>query len=145
MKPLLLVLFVLFGNSCNQEDNTSPTENPITEAVKNENGGTPPPTDQLLGPNEVLLKISILETTDQSKEICGLSKEFIFHVEVVEVIKTGGSVNKKFSKNEKMDVAFLFEPESLNANMTLEVKAKEGLCPDTSNSYFTIIEHRILE
>ncbi len=137
MKPILLVLFIILGNSCNQEESVSPVQNQNQETVIDQG--------QLLGPNEIMLKINVLESSGQSKEICGLTKDFVFHVEVLEVIKIGSSVNHKFSINEKMDVSFLFEPQNLSADITLEVKAREGLCPDTSNTYFTIIEHRILE
>ncbi len=137
MKPLMLILLVLFGNSCSQEDSVALAEN--------QNEDTMIDQAQLLGPNEIMLQINILDSSNQSKEICGLSKDFVFHVEVVEVSKIGSSVNHKFSLNEKMDVSFLFEPQNLSAGMKLDVKAREGLCPDTSNSYFTIIEHQILE
>ncbi|NAY91837.1 hypothetical protein GTQ34_07905 [Muricauda sp. JGD-17] len=142
MKPLILLLFILFGNSCSQEENSSPME---TNSSRNSNEETLIEQGQLLGPNEALLKINILEASNQNKEICGLSKEYVFRIEVIEVLKIGGSVNHKLSKSEKMDVSFLFEPKDLLVNTVLEVKAREGLCPDTSSSYFTIIEHRILE
>ncbi len=138
MKPLILILLIVFGNSCSQEESIAAVENQNNEDTMIDQ-------TQLLGPNEIVLQINILESSDQSKEICGLSKDFVFHIEVIEVIKIGSSVNHKFFSNEKMDVSFLFQPEALSTGMTLEVKAREGLCPDTSNSYFTIIEHRILE
>ncbi|WP_181899463.1 hypothetical protein [Flagellimonas nanhaiensis] len=139
-----MLLFLILTHSCSDSDQIAITES-VQEETKGDENQEIIVDQQLLGPNEIVLRIKILGSASQGKEICGLSKEHVFHVEVIEVVESGGSVSQKISKNHQMDVAFLFQPEQFEADISLEVKAKEGLCPDASSTYFTIIEHKILE
>ncbi|MDC6365293.1 MULTISPECIES: hypothetical protein [Flavobacteriaceae] len=145
MKAVFVFVLFILSTACSEPENSSSTEGLLEESVQNENDETVIDQQQMLGPNEIMLKIKVLGSSTQDKEICGLSKEHVFHVEVTEILQSGSSINQKLTKEQQMDVAFLFDPEVLETGTSLEVKAKEGLCPDTSTSYFTIIEHKILE
>ena len=144
MKPFIMLLFLVLTHSCSESDQLATVES-VQEGTKGDENQEIIVDQQQLGPNEIVLKIKILGSASPDKEICGLSKEHIFHVEVIEVVESGGSVSQKISKRHQMDVTFLFEPQEFEADTSLEVKAREGLCPDASSTYFTIIEHKILE
>lgn len=143
MKPLILLVFFLLGNSCNEADQISSTETSQNEeASPNENIGL---DQQLLGPNEIIFKIKVLGTSQDNKSICGATKPNIYQMEVMEVMELGSSLNQKISKQQQMSVTFLFDPGQLENDMILEAKAKESLCPDASTTYFTVIGHKIIE
>ncbi len=142
MKPLILILLLFLGNSCNQSNDE------LLETSQNEdasqNDGLPI-DQQLLGPNEVMFKIKIVEAFTGDKEICGDSKAHVFDVEIMEIMESGSSLLQKLSTEQRLEVSFLFEPEALQKDKILEAKARESLCQDTSTSYFTILAHKILE
>ena len=144
MKLLIMLLFLVLTHSCSESDQLLATES-AQEETKGDETQEIIVDQQQLGPNEIVLQIKILGSASQDKEICGLSKEHVFQVEVIEVVEFGSSVTQKISKRHQMDVTFLFEPQKFEADTSLEVKAREGLCPDASSTYFTIIEHKILE
>lgn len=137
MKPFILLALFLLSNSCDQKEDITLLENNQNEETILE--------QQLLGPNEIMLQIKILGTTETNKEICGSQKEHIFAVEVVDILESGSSITNKPSKEQKLDVVFLFDPGQLKNGITLEAKAKESLCSDATITYFTVIGHKILE
>lgn len=137
MKPFILLALFLLSNSCGQKEDIGLLEsNQNEEAILEQ---------QLLGPNEIMLQIKILGTTETSKEICGSQKEHILAVEVIEILESGSSITNKLSKEQKLDVVFLFDPGQIETGVTIEAKAKESLCSDATITYFTIIGHKILE
>ncbi|WP_298923844.1 hypothetical protein [uncultured Allomuricauda sp.] len=137
MKPFILLALFLLSNSCDQKEDIGLLEsNQNEEAILEQ---------QLLGPNEIMLQIKILGTTETSKEICGSQKEHILAVEVIEILESGSSITNKLSKEQKLDVVFLFDPGQIETGVTIEAKAKESLCSDATITYFTIIGHKILE
>lgn len=137
MKPFILLILFFLSNSCDQKDDVSLLEKTQNEETIIE--------QQLLGPNEIMLRIKILESTETNKEVCGSNKEHVFAAEVVDILESGSSITNKLSKEQKLDVVFLFDPGQLESGITLEAKAKESLCPDATITYFTVIAHKILE
>ncbi|TMU55264.1 hypothetical protein [Flagellimonas algicola] len=148
MKPLIFILVFILGQSCSKSQEGSLTENSqiqeqSTDQSQDVNDAN---TDQeLLGPNEIVFKIKVLSAVQDNKEICGVAKDHLYKIEVLEIMESGGSLQQKVSENQQISVAFLFEPGQLQANSTLEAKARESLCQDTSTTYFTVIAHKILE
>ncbi|WP_298792421.1 hypothetical protein [uncultured Allomuricauda sp.] len=142
MKPLIFLLLFALGNSCDKSNVVALEENAQNEeTVQNEEIEI---DQQLLGPNEVIFKVKMIGEMESNKEICGSSKQYVTTVEIIDIVKSGGSLNQKLSNKQQLTVAFLFNPEGLDKDMVLEAKAKESLCTDTS-TYFTIIGHKILE
>lgn len=137
MKPFILLTLFFLSNSCDQKDDITLLENTQNEETILE--------QQLLGPNEIMLRIKILDSTETNKEVCGSKKEHVFAVEIIEILESGSSITNKLSKEQKLDVVFLFDPGQLASDITLEAKAKESLCPDAAITYFTVIAHKILE
>ncbi|AWX44317.1 hypothetical protein HME9304_01317 [Flagellimonas maritima] len=137
MKTLFILLLFIVSNACDTSGEFASVENSEKEEAITQ--------QQMIGPDEILFKIKIVDTLGSDKQICGTQKDNVFAVEVVEVVVSGSSLSKKLPKNHQMDVTFLFEPNLLSNGKILEAKAKETLCQNTSMTYFTVIEHKILE
>ncbi|WP_420401236.1 hypothetical protein [Flagellimonas sp.] len=147
MKPLIFILVFILGQSCSKSQEGLMTENSqIQEQSAGQNEEANGATDQeMLGPNEIVFKIKVLSAVQDNKEICGVTKDHLYKIEVLEIMESGGSLQQKVSENQQISVAFLFEPGQLQANSTLEAKARESLCEDASTTYFTVIAHKILD
>ncbi|MCL6267385.1 hypothetical protein [Flagellimonas myxillae] len=148
MKPAILLLLFVLGQSCSKSQDGLLTENPQMHEQTmgdNEEAGNNLPNQEMLGPNEIVFEIKVISEVQENKELCGISKEYLYKIEVLNIKESGGSVQQKISKNQQISVAFLFEPEQLEANTTLEAKARESLCQDASTTYFTVIAHKILD
>lgn len=142
MKPLIIILLFVLGNSCDKSNSIALEEtNQQEETAQNDEVII---DQQLLGPNEVIFKIKMTGEMEGNKEICGSAKQYVANIEIMDIVKSGGSLNQKLSNKQQLQVAFLFQPENLEKDMVLEAKARESLCEDTS-TYFTIIGHKILE
>nr|WP_299386631.1 hypothetical protein [Allomuricauda sp.] len=148
MKPFILILFFAIGQSCSNTDNLGLNENDQVQGQQeqtNQDTNTDLPDQEMIGPNELRFTIKLLSEMQGDKEICGSAKKYVFDVEVLEILESGGSITQKLAKNQELKVAFLFDPGALEANSTLEAKARESLCEDTSTTYFTVLAHKILE
>ncbi|MEX0313963.1 MAG: hypothetical protein AB3N18_07280 [Allomuricauda sp.] len=142
MKPLILILLFIMGNSCDKSNAVV-----LDETIQNEETAQNEEVEvnqQLLGPNEIIFKIKMVGELEANKDICGFSKKHVANIEIVDIVKSGGSINQKLSNRQQLTVNFLFNPEKLEKDMILEAKARESLCEDTS-TYFTIIGHKILD
>lgn len=144
MKPLILIMLFILGQSCSDAQDELLAENQQSQDQNEEVDGAN--TDQeMLGTNEIVFKIKVLSEVQENKEICGISKEHLYNIEVLEIMESGSSIQQKISKNQQLSVNFLFEPGELQSNATLEAKARESLCSDASSTYFTVLSHKILE
>ena len=112
MKLFIMLLFLALTHSCSESDQLLAAESAL-EGTKGDENQEIIVDQQQLGPNEIVLQIKILGSASQDKEICGLSKEHVFQVEVIEVVEFGSSVTQKISKRHQMDITFLFEPQEI--------------------------------
>ncbi|WP_422349415.1 hypothetical protein [Flagellimonas sp.] len=148
MKPLIFILVFILGQSCSKSQEGLMTENSQIQEQstgQNEEVNGANNEQEMLGPNEIVFKIKVLSAVQDNKEICGIAKDHLYKIEVLEIMESGGSLQQKVSENQQISVAFLFEPGQLQADSTLEAKARESLCQDSSKTYFTVIAHKILD
>ncbi|MEX0363464.1 MAG: hypothetical protein AB3N10_20995 [Allomuricauda sp.] len=148
MKPLIFILVFILGQSCSKSQEGLMTENSQIQEQstgQNEEVNGANNEQEMLGPNEIVFKIKVLSVVQDNKEICGIAKDHLYKIEVLEIMESGGSLQQKVSENQQISVAFLFEPGQLQADSTLEAKARESLCQDASTTYFTVIAHKILD
>ena len=96
-------------------------------------------------PGEITFTLEILESYATAKEICGVSKENVLKIRVMEVIKKGFGISNLPKPKDEILVNFIILPNDLKPTVLLEVRAKESLCLDASASYFTVISHKIIE
>lgn len=142
MKSIVILILFTFGLACN---NTKEVTNKTTSK---ETIGQPMSTSsgQQLGiPGRITFKAKVLEIYEGKQMICGISKQNVVQVEVLEVLNSGSGIAKMPTPKEKILVSFLLPSQDLVSEAVIEAKAKESLCPSTSQTYFTINSHKILE
>ncbi|MEX0275792.1 MAG: hypothetical protein AB3N16_15585 [Flavobacteriaceae bacterium] len=143
MKIILSLLFLTYFLSCDSKAPTQTTMEQEQATIHQE----PPSThgQESLSPGTVLLNVKILETFESKQSICGLDKNNVCAIEIMEVIETSSGIVNAPSKNQQIRVSFLLPMENMEANTVYEVKAKESLCPDASTTYFTVLRHKKLD
>ncbi len=150
MKLFFLALILLYNASCDKTGNELPEveQSTKTEETANVDNESEPPTipiQQTNNPGEITFKIKILDVYSSAKDICGVSRENVMQIEVVEILKRGmGITNMPHVKNE-LFIDFVLPPKDLEKNMIIEARAKESLCLETSKTYYTVNSYEILE
>lgn len=145
MKSLIILSLFTFGMACNSVKET-PKENTSKEANEQTVNTTTTNTNRQLGiPGRISFKAKILETYADKKSICGLEKPNVAQIEVIEILERGSGITNLPKAKEVILVSFLLPPKNLGADMIIEAKAKESLCPTASKTYFTINSYKILE
>lgn len=146
MKSIVLVVFFVIGMACDTVKDMPDTSTPnISEKEISQSSDVDLPNQQTEIPGGIAFKVKVLETFDDKKNICGVSRSNVIEVEVIEIIESGSGITNMPNKKDVILVNFLLAPKNLNTDSTIEAKAKESLCPDASNTFFTINSFEILE
>lgn len=103
------------------------------------------PQFQQIGTDEILFNIRVLNVFESPQNVCGAEKSNVASIEIMEVLEKGSTVRQKVSKEEQFNLVFLFTPSNLEQNVVIEAKARETLCKNSSETYFTVISHKILD
>ncbi len=140
MKYLAILLFLLGSVACNSSQNDP--EPAVEDSL--EQPAEPLPQEGI-NPGELVFVIKILETYNSAKEICGLSKTNVALVEIMEMGEGGMGIVNIPKKSDEMQVAFLLPSEDIQTDALLEATAKESLCPQSSMTYYTIKNYKIVE
>lgn len=145
MKYLLFATLIVSSFGCQttspsvqDQENNSETgiENDVVES---------PTSVTTANPGEITFTLEILESFTTAKEICGVRRENVLKVRVIEVTEKAMGTSHIPNANDEILLNFIVLPRDLNPTVQLEVRAKEFLCLDASKSYFTVISHKILE
>lgn len=96
-------------------------------------------------PDGITLKAKVLEVHNTKQDICGVSRENVVQLEVIEILEEGSSLTKIPAIKELILVHFIFNPNDLKPKMIIQANAKESRCRDSSKSYLTVNSYEILE
>ena len=135
MKSIFFSFIVLLAGSCN-EDSGNIAASESQETI---------PQFQQIGTDEIIFNLKVLDLFEGEQDICGVQKSNVASIEVLEVIQKGNAVRQKVSKEEQFNLVFLFTPSNLEKQSLIEVRARETLCEDSSQTYFTVLAHKILD
>ena len=135
MKSIFFSFLVLVIGSCN-EDN----DNAIGSASQEKT-----PTFQQIGTDEIIFKLKVIDLLIGEQNVCGAQKSNVVLIEVMEVVQKGSAVRQKISGEQQFNLVFLFAPTDIEKESVIEVRARETLCEDSSQSYFTVLAHKILD
>ena len=145
MKLITLVLFFSIGMACDTVKDLPENAENSTPNETSQSSDDTLPIQQLGIPGRITFKVKVIETFDDKKNICGVSRSNVTAVEVIEILEGGSGITNLPSKSDVIMVNFLLAPKDLNLDNIIEAKAKESLCPDASNTFFTINSFEILE
>ena len=135
MKSIFFSFIVLLAGSCNEDNGT---------IVTSESRETIPEFQQI-GTDEIIFNLKVLDLFEGEQDVCGVQKSNVASIEVKEVIQKGNAVRQKVSKEQQFNLVFLFAPSDLENESVIEVRARETLCEDSSQTYFTVLAHKILD
>lgn len=143
MKYYLILMLVIGHMGCDSSSENTPAV--ATDSTENQEDQADIPNQGSSNPGEITFRIKIMESYDTGKDICGVSRENVHLIEVLEVLESGSGITHMPRKEEELLVNFLLTPKDLEANTLIEAIGKESLCPDTSKTYFTINSYKILD
>lgn len=141
MRLLFVIILFFSGISCDSAGKESIEVDVETLTNPKENI----PDQSMANPGEITFNIKIVESYNTTKDICGLSKKYVFLTEVVEILEKGMGIINAPHKKQQLLVNFIQLPKDLEINNIIKAKAKESLCPDASKTYYTINTYKILE
>lgn len=146
MKSIAVVLIFLIGMACDTVKDLP--ENTSESTYQNETTRSSDNSLQNLQngiPGRIVFKAKVVETFDSKKNICGVSRSNVVELEVMELLEGGSGITNLPHKKDILLTSFLLAPKDLGADVVIEAKAKESLCPEASKTYFTVNSYKIVE
>jgi len=145
MKNLFFFTMIVLSFGCQTTSPSVQEQETIIDTLVSVNSEESPALSPTSNPGEIIFTLKILESFTTDKEICGESRKNVLKVKVMEVVKRGMGISNIPKSKDEILVNFILLPNDLEPTTRLEVKAKEFLCLDASESFFTVISHKILE
>ena len=96
-------------------------------------------------PGEIIFKAKVVDIYYSGKDICGVSRQNVMLIEVTEIVKRGLGITNVPHPKDQLFVSFVLAPKDIGQNSIIEAVAKESLCFDASQTFFTINSYKILE
>jgi hypothetical protein len=130
---LLFMALCLMG-ACNSDSNEALYTN-----AENENN--PTLENALTNPDGIGVNLRILAIPEGSTEVCGLKKQQVAEIEILQVNKVGRNLTHTPKKNTRFTWEFLSGTDALEIGQVLQVSAKEKLCPN-GTTYFSVLGYK---
>ena len=149
MKPLLFALLLLYNVGCDDSSSELPdpehNSNSIETSVVEDQIDPAIEAPQNNNPGEIIFKAKVVDIYNSEKDICGVSRQNVMLIEVTEIVKRGLGITNVPHPKDQLFVSFVLAPKDVRQNSIIEAVAKESLCYDASQTFFTINSHKILE
>lgn len=95
----------------------------------------------LSSPDGIGVNLRIMAIPEGSTEVCGLKKQQVAEIEILQVNKVGRNLTHTPKKNTRFSWEFLSGTDALEIGQVLQVTAKEKLCPN-GTTYFSVLSYK---
>ena len=146
MKYLFFIVLLLFSLGCDSASKDLPVlQQDSTETGDRSESDTTLPDQETNNPGQVTFKIKVIEVFNTGKNICGVHRDNVMSVKVIDILERGSHITYMPNKEDILFVNFVLTPKDLDSNTIIEAVAKESLCTDASKTYFTVNSYKIIE